>query len=351
MKTDNIKQCKNNCIFCFVRQQPSGLRPSLRVFDDDYCLSFIKGNYITLTNLAPCDWFRIYHWKLSPLYISVHTTNPNLRVNMLKNVKAKNILKNLTSLQKHNIKFHTQIVLCPNWNDKHELNLTLEDLSYFYPHILSIAVVPVGLTKYRENLIEILPVTYDKAKEIIKQVEGWQKKFINKFGFPLVYLADEFYLKSQHTLPPYKHYGDFCQLENGVGIVAQFIKNWQRIEKNLPMQILRHKTISIACGISAADVLGPVVRRLNKIKNLKVYLRPIKSIFWGEQVTVSGLITGTDIIKALTKENIEDELWIPDVMLRGKKNHFLDDVSINDLKSLLKVRIKVIKEDLKNFKI
>ena len=301
MRINNIKQCKNNCIFCFVRQQPSSLRDSLRIFDDDYSLSFIKGNYITLTNLTPSDWFRIYHWKLSPLYISVHTTNSELRVKMLRNIKAKNILKNLENLQKHNIKFHTQIVLCPDWNDKQELNRTIEDLGRFYPHILSIAVVPVGLTKYRDNLMKIPPVTEDRAANIIKQVEKWQKQFIKKIGFPLVYLADEFYLKARQNFPSYRHYGDFCQLENGVGIVVQFIKNWQRIEKSLHKEILKPKTISIACGLSAVHVIEPVVDRLNKIKNLKVVLKPIKSIFWGDQITVSGLVTGTDIINALTK--------------------------------------------------
>ena len=344
------RQCKNNCIFCFVRQQPPDMRDSLRIFDDDYTLSFIKGNYITLTNLEPSDWARIYHWKMSPLYISVHTTDPVIREGMLRNPRAKNILKYLNSLKEHNIKFHTQIVLCPGWNDKHELDRTIEDLSSFYPHILSMAVVPVGLTRYRDKLVSIEPFDEKGALDTIKQVQEWQEKFNAKFGFPLVYLADEFYIKARMKFPAYKHYGDFAQLENGVGIVAKFYKSWEAIEKKLPSYLPHKKIITIACGITAESVLNPVVSKLNEIDNLTVYLRPVKSLFWGESVTVSGLLTGQDIIQALKNDNSGDELWISEVMVRGPGNRFLDNLSINDIEKKLKVKVKTIKENLKNLK-
>ncbi|MEW6448101.1 MAG: DUF512 domain-containing protein [Bacillota bacterium] len=229
-----IRCCTNRCLFCFVDQQPAGLRPSLCFKDDDYRLSFWEGNFITLTNATQEDLERIVRQRLSPLYVSVHTTNPELRVKMLGNPRAAEIDQKLRVLAAGGIVLHTQVVLCPGLNDREELSRTVADLAAFYPAVQSVAIVPVGLTRHREGLYPLRPVTQEEAAEVLQSVAGWQDRYQRLFGSRIVFAADEFYLLAGKPVPAAKEYEGFPQLENGVGLVRRFLDTWARIEKRLP---------------------------------------------------------------------------------------------------------------------
>lgn len=345
-----VKKCKNNCIFCFIKQQPINLRRSLRIYDDDYRLSFLHGNYITLTNLTQEDWKRIYNYFLTPLYISVHTTNPEIRFKMLRNKKAGNIFTYLKNLAKHRIQFHVQIVLCQGINDGKYLIQTLLDLDKLGSSVLSIAIVPVGLTKYRQNLPYLRSITKDNARFTIKEIYEWQNYFLRKYNNPLVYLSDEFYYLANMEFPKRSYYGNFCQLENGVGISRLFIDEFNKLESTLPDSLKKNLDIIIISGKIAEPTLKPIVKRLNKIKNLNVELLSIKNKFWGENINVTGLITGYDIIDTLEQVSglFKKQIWIPEVMVRKKGDIFLDNISIKEIEKRFGTKIKVIPETAKS---
>lgn len=335
---DRVIPCANKCMFCFVDQQPCGLRESLYIKDDDYRLSYLQGTYITLTNLNKTTKERIENLKLGPLYVSIHTTNPDLRVKMLKNPKAGNIIKELKWLNKLDIPVHTQVVVCPGINDTEELDKTLNDLAYLKSNIMSIALVPVGITRFREQG-ELTPFSSQQAKNLIEQAD----KFNKKLGYNLAFPSDEFYVLAGYEFPEYNFYGNFGQLDDGVGSSRLLINDFNTHKAKLPSELKTPFSFTIATGQIAAKVLQPVVSDLSKIKNLNIDLIAVKSNFWGENVTVSGLITGSDLIENLSpcKDKIQN-LLIPSVMIRKYTESFLDDIGIFDVENRLDAKIKVI---------
>ena len=341
---DKVIPCNNRCVFCFVDQQPSGLRESLYVKDDDYRLSYLQGTYITLTNLNSKDKRRIENLKIGPLYISVHTTNPELRSVMLQNPKAKNIAEKLKWLNNLDIPIHTQIVLCPGFNDGDDLDKTLNDLADLKSNILSIAVVPVGITKYRQDN-SLIRVTKAKAKEVILQIERFNKNI----GYNLALPSDEFYILAECDFPKASFYGEFGQLDDGVGSSRLLLDDFSKNKLKLPKSLSEPKEFHIATGLAAYDTINQIAASLNKIKNLKVSVIPIKSSFWGEHVTATGLITGSDLLDNLlpVKSQIKN-LILPSVMLRKHTNLFLDDLTVEDIQNKLACRIHQV-ENRYNF--
>ncbi len=334
---DRIKPCTNHCIFCFVDQQPEGLRKSLYIKDDDYRLSYLQGTYVTLTNLTSKDRERIERLHLGPLYVSVHTTNPDLRVKMLNNPKAANIMEDLKWLKKADIPIHAQIVLCPGYNDGQELERTLNDLLKFKSIIESIAIVPVGITCFHKNNLKT--ITKEIALHVIKQVE----KFNNLAKKHLAMASDEFFVKADYPIPDKKYYGNFAQIEDGVGALRLLIDDFEKNRKKLPKSINTKKEITFATTDCAKHVMQDIIEELNKIGNLKCNLINLKNNFFGENVTVAGLITGNDLINQLKGKDIEN-LVIPSIMLRPFSEDFLDNVTVSDVKKALSCNIYIIKD-------
>ena len=337
LKPFKTKSCRNKCIFCFVDQMPKGLRKSLYLKDDDFRMSFLYGNYITLTNLSPSDKQRIIEQKLSPLYISIHTTNNDLRRRMLGNAKAPNILTELFQLTAYKIKIHAQIVLCHGINDGEELTRTIKDLQKFYPYIASIAVVPVGLTKYKTT--QIKPFEKSEALKVIDTVKQARDRFKKRHGDPLVYLADEFYIRAEHPFPPLKDYGDLPQIENGVGLVPSFLYASRKIK--LPQKIEPQKVV-VFTGVSFMPYLEEFSKKLNTIDGLSLDVFKVKNKFFGPTVTVAGLLTGKDIVKTVAGKVKADCLLVPNIALRYGSDTFLDNVTLKDIEECLGMRVKAI---------
>ncbi|TDX48120.1 putative radical SAM enzyme (TIGR03279 family) [Halanaerobium congolense] len=321
---DGLKQCKNNCIFCFVKQQPQNMRSSLNQMDDDYRFSFLQGSFVTLTNLEAKEIQRIIDKNLSPINISVHTTNPELRVEMMKNPKAADINRLLKLFQKNNIQFHTQIVLCPEYNDQEELDKTLKDLLAFYPQILSIGIVPVGITKYREGLSDLRTLTPAEMQDSLAQIEYWQQKSKKMYGENIIYAADEFYLNTDSELPNYQEYNDFPQLENGIGLTALMNHELEKVE--LPEFLSKVKNTAVMTSVLGKKSLSEFAEKIKKIDKLKLELKVVKNEFFGETVTVTGLLTAQDLKKNIKKINpIEyDQIFISEIVLNDQ-NKFLDE--------------------------
>ena len=314
---DRIKPCLNHCIFCFVDQQPKGLRKTLYVKDDDYRLSYLQGTYITLTNLKDSDKDRIKRMHLGPFYVSVQTTNPELRVKMLRNPNAGKALENLKWFRKNKIPFHAQIVLCPGWNDGKELDRTLSDLAELKNTVLSVAIVPVGVTKFREG--ELKQVDKQCAKETIEIASKYKR----------VCCSDEFFLLADEPIPPAKYYGNFGQLDDGVGSLRFTLENFNRLK--LPKKISAPFKMIFACSYAAKNMFYEISQKLNKIKNLTVEIRPVKSSYWGENITVAGLITTDDLIRTV-KDTDGDIVVVPSIMLRPYTEDFLDGKSLTYVK-------------------
>lgn len=334
---DRIKPCTNHCIFCFVDQQPEGLRKSLYIKDDDYRLSYLQGTYITLTNLTQKDKERIGKLHLGPLYVSVHTTNPELRANMLRNPKAANILKDLEWLKKADIPIHAQIVLCPGYNDGKELERTFSDLKNFSSIIQSVAVVPVGITRFHKNNLKL--ITPENALHVIKQIEKFNKKLKKHIAMA----SDEFFIKADYPIPEKKYYGNFSQLEDGVGALRLLIDDFEKTKKKLPKAISSPKELYFAVSQSANKVMKNIISELNKIENLNCKIIELKNNFFGENVTVAGLITGNDLIEQTKDKNIKN-LIIPSIMLRPYTTDFLDGLTLKDAEKATGSTIFVIKD-------
>ncbi|MEA4923829.1 MAG: DUF512 domain-containing protein [Syntrophomonadaceae bacterium] len=337
---DRMKCCKNRCVFCFVDQLPPNLRKTLYVKDDDFRHSFIYGNFITLTNLSEADWAKIEEMRLSPLYISVHCIQGDLRRQMLKNSRAGNIKQDLERLKAAGIEMHTQIVLCPGWNDGVALTETIEELARLYPEVASVGIVPVGLTGYRQQLPQLDPVTKTMALDVIRTVESLQERFRRDWGTGFVYLADEFYLRASLEVPPAEYYDDYCQIENGIGLARILLDEFQEEVPNLPGSIKRRQVFIIS-GQSAEPVLRSVIDRLNQIEGLTVNLVPVPNRFFGGGVTVTGLLTGTDIIRALDSKYQGQRVILSDVILREGQDILLDDVSLADIKNKTQADLRV----------
>lgn len=333
------KKCGANCIFCFVEQLPSGLRKTLYHKDEDYRFSYLYGNYVAMANITKKDLQKIALYKLSPLYISVHTTNPELRGKMLGIKKSAPILPYIDFLTKSGIKLHCQIVLCPNINDGRELERTLKDLSKFYPSIESVAVVPVGLTSHRNSLYPLTSFDKEGARKVIFQVKKLQKEFLRLFRNPFVFLSDEFYLLASQSLPPANFYCGFPQIENGVGITRQVVDDAKAfLNKKLKKDFLANKKIAVVTGILPYKVLSCYMKKFVRKTNVAITLYPVINRLFGERITVTGLLSGKDIMSALNDKKF-DYLFIPDVALRDKRDTFLDDVTIYDLKRYFQKKV------------
>jgi len=315
---DKVKPCLNKCIFCFVDQQPKGLRDTLYIKDDDYRLSFLQGTYITLTNFTDEDKARIKRMHLGPFYVSVHTTNPELRVKMLRNPNAAKIMDNLHWFRKNKIPFHAQIVLCPGFNDGKELERTLSDLASLKNSVLSVAVVPVGVTQFRAE--ELRQVDKNIAKETIEIASKYKK----------VCLSDEFFLLAEKEIPPSSYYGNFSQLEDGVGALRLLIDDYKKLE--LPKSLSKPVKFIFATSYAAKQALEFIAKDLNsKVNNLEIEIAPVKSNYWGRNITVAGLITSDDLINAI-KDKSAGIVVIPSVMLRPYSEDFLDGKNLNYVK-------------------
>jgi putative radical SAM enzyme (TIGR03279 family) len=343
---DGIKKCHNKCIFCFMDQMPSNLRDSLYIKDDDYRLSFLHGNFITLTNLSQQDLNRIKNLHISPLYISVHSTNDTVRKKMMNNPRAAGIHSLLQDLAQSGIQIHTQIVLCPDINDGEILKNSVSDLAKLWPQVQSVAVVPVGLTKFNKNK-DLRLYNSQEARKIVNNVTLWQYDFHRSFSSNFVYLADEFYLLAGLKVPPAEHYDGFPQIENGVGLIRQFWDSFMKATKLLPPSLQWPRSVALVTGKAAAPILNSVMIKLNRINNLSVDLIELENDFFGKSVTVAGLLTGHDIllgIKTWQKKHhkIIKEMIIPSVMLKSGDNLFLDGTTVEHLSHDLKMKITVI---------
>ena len=342
---DKQHSCKNKCIFCFVDQLPKGMRESLYFKDDDTRLSFLFGNYVTLTNITEHEIERIIKMHISPINVSVHTTNPELRVKMMANPNAAKALDILKRFADANISLNCQLVLCPGINDGAELERSLEDLGKLAPALGSIALVPVGLTKHRENLYPLTPYTQEGARAVIETANRYGDKFSKELGCRTVYCADEFYIKAGLPLPEYSYYEDFPQLENGVGLIRSMeseigycIQDAEKSDKAL--------TVSIATGVDAAPFVEKEAERIKEVfPNLTVQVFAIKNDYFGHTITVAGLVTATDIIAQLKSKALGEYLILPDVMLRHETDKFLDDLAISDVESALNIPVRICKAD------
>jgi len=327
---DRMKVCCNRCIFCFVDQLPPGMRKTLYIKDDDYRYSFLYGNFITLTNLKEKDWQKIINMHLSPLYVSIHCMDPQLRVNILGTKRAANIHEDLQRLSEAGINIHTQIVLCPGINDGAILKQSIEELSG-YSCVQSIGIVPVGLTGYREKLSTLRVFTKEESQELIKLIDKYQLEYRKDRSKGFVYLADEFYIKAGIDFPPATYYDDYCQIENGIGLARLFLDEFAILEDSLPDRVA-DKKVYIVAGISAIPVLEEPVKRLNTIKGLQISLVPVKNRFFGGNVSVTGLLTGRDIMDALGNNYKGQHVILPEIIFREGCDILLDDVSIDDLR-------------------
>jgi putative radical SAM enzyme (TIGR03279 family) len=344
---DGLIQCNNRCPFCFIDQQPPGKRDTLYLKDDDYRLSFLYGSYLTLTNLSSKEWERIEQMRLSPLYVSVHATNPEIRIKLLKNERAGKILSQLKWFQENRLQIHAQVVVCPNINDGKILDATLLNLASFHqgevPAVISVAVVPVGLTKFRPPEDELIPVNQTKAKEVIKQVQVLQDKFRQEFGSNFAWLADEWFLIAQENLPLESHYENYPQIGNGVGSIRQFIKDFQKIAKEkLPHKINISKKLSWVVGNAVEKAFEPLVKTLNKVENLQVNLIALNSDYWGQEITVTGLLTGEDLLKKLPNQELGEAILLPSVMLKHDETKFLDDLTVAEVSEKLDIKILTV---------
>ncbi len=343
---DSIKQCNNKCPFCFIDQQPSGKRKSLYVKDDDYRLSFLYGSYLTLTNLKEEDWIRISTQKLSPLFISVHATDPKTRENLLKNKKAGKILDQILWFQKNNIQLHAQIVICPEINDGEILKKSIYELAEFHKHafktVLSVAVVPVGLTKFRPENDGLKSINKEYARKIIKEVEEIQINLKEILGTRFCWLADEWYLIGGIKLPTYKTYENMPQESNGVGSIRNFLQTLKEKTKNLPKKINKQRRVSWIVGKLVYEALLPTVKKLNKIDGLTINLFGLPSIYWGQEHVVTGLLTGFDLISGLKQKELGDEIFIPSIMLKHNSDLFLDDKKLSEVEEAINTKIHVI---------
>lgn len=342
---DKQRSCRNHCIFCFIDQNPKGMRESIYFKDDDDRLSFLFGNYITLTNLTDHDVERILRMHISPINISVHTTDPELRVKMMRNRFAGRSLQRLYRLCEGHIKINTQLVLCPDYNDGTALERTLSDLDPLVPAIQSIACVPVGLTAYRDGLTPLRPFTKAEAARTIDTIEKYADRWFTRHGVRVGYPADEFFLLANRPIPPAEYYGDFANLENGVGLIANTALEFGRLLPLLqPNETPRR--ISVATGVAAGDSIKKLCEKACECAPaLNVEVFPIPSRFFGGRITVTGLVTGSDIIAELKGRLLGDLLIVPSCMLRREQDKFLDDTTPAQVSETLGVPVKVVPDD------
>ena len=342
---DDYRSCRNDCVFCFINQMPPGMRETLYFKDDDTRLSFLQGNYVTLTNVSDEELERICFYKLSPMNISVHTTNPELRCKMLHNRFAGEIIRKMRRLKEAGITMNGQIVLVPEYNDGAELERTIHDLTEFLPNLQSLSVVPVGLTKYRDHLPKIRTFTKEESREVIGIIAKWQKICLRYFDTRFVFASDEWFLTADLPLPSEDEYEGYPQIENGVGMVRSLTEEveWELEDREGDDRV--HEA-TIATGVLIAPTIEKLCRRVCEVyPNLHVAVVPIINHFFGETITVSGLLTGQDIIAQMKDREIRGKLILPENLLRSGEDVLLDDKTVSDIENALQTRVRIVKSE------
>lgn len=342
---DRQRSCRNKCVFCFIDQLPKGMRETLYFKDDDARLSFLFGNYITLTNIDDQEIDRIIAMHISPINISVHTMNPELRCKMMNNRFAGDALRHMRRLAEHNIRINCQIVLCPGLNDGAELEYTLSEMFGLGECLQSVACVPVGLTRYREGLYPLVPYDRDAARGVLEILERWGEQFREARGSRTVFPSDEFYLIAERELPPYEFYEDFPQIENGVGMLRDLEEEFLWALEDTPSRAV-HRRVTIPTGEAAFDFLNRLFDAAReKFPGLEINLVPVHNDFFGGTVDVTGLLVGQDLVRRLRQETLGDEILIPNAMLMADEDVFLDDMTLDTLSEELGVRAKRMQKD------
>ncbi len=345
----DYKSCHNKCVFCFIDQMPKGMRETLYFKDDDSRLSFLQGNYVTLTNMKDKDIERIIKFKLAPINISVQTTNPELRCKMLHNRFAGEALKKIDRLYEAGTPMNGQVVMCKNLNDGDELDRTIRDLTKYIPCMESVSVVPVGLSKYRDGLYPLEPITAEDAAKTIDIIEKWQKKVYAEHGIHFIHASDEFYILAGRELPEEERYDGYIQLENGVGMIRLLTTEVHEALDELEGDE-EEEELSIATGKLAAVYLAGFLEEIKKkFPNRKVHLYPIRNDFFGEMITVAGLITGQDLITQLKDQPLGSRLLLPECMFRSGEEVFLDDITRQEVENALQVPVNIVKSSGQDF--
>lgn len=352
---DEYRSCRNKCIFCFIDQMPPGMRETLYFHDDDARLSFLQGNYITLTNMSDHDIERIIRYHLEPINISFHTLNPELRCQMLHNRFAGDIFPKVKRLKEAGIRMNGQIVLCRGINDGEELEYSLKEFEQYLPQLESVSVVPVGLTRYREHLPKLEPFDQESAAEVIDRIERWQEYYMERYRTHLVHASDEWYILAVRAFPGQERYDGYLQLENGVGMirllteqVRETLLSEKRTEQTLiPNQDAESSVhVTIATGQLAAPTLKMLVSEITSVYPfVRADVIPIRNDFFGEMITVSGLITGRDLVAQLQGKDLGDRLLLPVNMLRSNENVLLDDMTIDQVEDALQTKIVIVESD------
>lgn len=346
---DEYRSCRNKCIFCFIDQMPKDMRETLYFKDDDSRLSFLQGNYVTLTNMSDHDIDRIVRYHLEPINVSFQTTNPELRCKMLHNRFAGEVLKKVDRLYEGGITMNGQIVLCKGINDGEELERSIRDLMKYAPQLQSVSVVPVGLSKYRDGLYPLLPFTKEDAKEVLHIIHKWQKKAYEEFEIHFIHGGDEWYILAEEELPEEERYDGYLQLENGVGMLRLLMNEFEEGYESLNGDE-RDREVSIATGFLAYPYIQRMADRImEKYPKSKLHVYGIRNDFFGELITVSGLITGQDLIGQLKGKALGEKLLLPCNMLRIEEQDFLDDVTLQDVKDALQVPVDIVKSSGQDF--
>lgn len=340
-ESQEIRRCKNNCVFCFIDQMPAGMRDTLYIKDDDERMSFLYGNYITLTNLSDFERERIVRYHIMPVNISVHATEPELRCRMLHNRFAGDIMEQLQFFKNHGILMNSQIVLCPGYNDGAHLERTLSDLETLYPQMQSVSVVPLGMTKFRENLPKLRPVEREQALEVLQIIKRHQIKMLDQYGIHFVFPGDEFFLTADEPIPNPEYYENFSQIENGVGMIASFEQELYRaLDETTEVEKPRH--VGVFTGKAAAPFMRKWCRMVEEhFPSIYITVIEITNRFFGESITVSGLMTGKDILEQAAFTEKYDVLLLPENAVKYQTELLLDDITISDLEKTLHTSIKV----------
>lgn len=347
---DDYRSCHNKCIFCFIDQMPKGMRDTLYFKDDDSRLSFLQGNYVTLTNMSEHDIARIIRYHLSPINISFQTTNPQLRCMMLHNRFAGEALQKVDALFEAGITMNGQIVLCKGVNDGAELEHSIQDLTRYLPHLESVSVVPVGLSKYRDGLYPLKPFDSTDADKVIDLIEAWQQRVYEKHGMYFIHASDEWYIMAGRQLPEQERYDGYLQLENGVGMLRLLLDEFAEAMEALPTGRICERTLSLATGKLAYPYLTAMAEQLEAaVQGLHIHVYQIVNEFFGEQITVSGLLTGQDIRKQLMGQKLGERLLLPQNVLRSGEPVFLDDLTVAELENALQVPIDIVKSSGQDF--
>lgn len=346
---DEYRSCRNKCMFCFIDQMPKGMRETLYFKDDDSRLSFLQGNYVTLTNMSDHDIDRIIRYRLEPINISFHTTNPQLRCRMLHNRFAGEALEKVQKLYEAGIEMNGQIVLCRGINDGEELERTIRELSGYLPYLRSVSVVPVGLTKYREGLFPLESFTCEDAKKVLETIHRWQKRLYKEWGVHFIHAGDEWYLLAGEEMPEEERYDGYLQLENGVGMMRLLENEFEEAYEKLSGDHLARE-VSFATGKLAYPLLCRFAERIKeKYPAVTIYPYEIENRFFGEKITVAGLITGQDLKEQLAEKKLGDALLLPCNMFRSQEEVFLDDVTLSELKDALQSDIDIVKSSGQDF--